>query len=277
MATWFDKLGSWLNKGFHRSTREDNGLGNFLNGIDNLWNRITGTGLTGSEREANEYSARQAELAFERESEFYEKNQSMSAQIAAQREAGINPFGINGSASAGPVVNSSAPSSVTPTGSQGFDPLALAMQIARFKLEKSSVDADNQLKSAQAHNLNQRTPFEVQKLMSEITELDERAQLHAGNLDKVLNESKLAFKSLGLTDKQIEHYDAIIAKLSSEVKTIDGLRDYEMRIKSADATIAEFESSVAELTKDLSAGNKASVDDFVSAFVKIMLTKFVGK
>lgn len=233
------------------------------------------------QKDAQRYNSAEAEKAFARQEEFYIKHSSPAAQIASLRSAGVNPFSLGGTGS-GPVASSSPASSGVASsgiGSVGTlsNPLDTIIQMARLKMEQSSVEADNRLKYAQADNLDQRTPFEVQKLMSEIAELDERAQLHVANLDKVLNESALAFKSLGLTDKQIEHYDALIAKLSSEVKTIDAIRDYEKRIKSAEAAIAEFEASVAELTKDLSSGNKASVDDFVAAFVKIFLTKFVGK
>lgn len=156
MATWFQKFGSWINDNFHKDTRRDDGLGRFLNGIDSFWNRITGSGLTGAEIEANQYSAQQAELAFEREAEFYEKNQSVKAQITQQMETGINPFGIAGNASSGPVVSSASPSSVSP-GSTTFDPLALAMQIARFKMDQKLADAQIGKTKAETENISADT------------------------------------------------------------------------------------------------------------------------
>lgn len=204
MATWLDKFGSWLNKGFHRSTRENNGLGNFLNGIDNLWNKITGSGLTGAEREANEYSARQAELAFERESEFYEKNQSMSAQIAAQREAGINPFGINGSASSGPVVNSSAPSSVAPTGSQGFDPIALAMQVAQFQLQKRATEAQIGKTTAETKNIETNTSWLGQINSTTLEKMRSEIKANEGAYDKAMQDIKESISRVDVNNSTIE-------------------------------------------------------------------------
>lgn len=104
---WKDKVSD----NFRSETRDDHeGLGRFLNGVDNLWNRVTGAGLTGAEREANKYSAAQAEEQYAREVEFYEKYQSPKAQLAQ----GVNPFG---SYSQGPTVSGGSPQSVSPGGS----------------------------------------------------------------------------------------------------------------------------------------------------------------
>lgn len=144
---WIDKVSD----NFRIETRDSNeGLGRFLNGVDNLWNRVTGAGLTGAEIEANRFSSLEAEKAFDREVEFYEKYSSPKAQINSQIEAGVNPFGLSGTSS-GPVASSSSPSSVSPTG--GTDMFGLVQTLLNFSLHKKEVDSSIALnRSVEAKN-----------------------------------------------------------------------------------------------------------------------------
>lgn len=257
----------------------------FKSGVSNFWKKITGSGLTGAEREANEWSARQAELAFEREADFYEKNQSMAAQIAAQREAGINPFGINGSASAGPVVSSSAPSSVTPTGSQGFDPIALAMQIARYRLDKSAIDADNELKRAQANDLNTRLNWDSQSFEVNLGILNEQlksGQLNNEQIRKHIDEMFPALKAhlesqTGLNSEQANfvYQQAVKAcneaeKVAQEVSEAKESWSYRKKSLEAQSIIDEFESSTADVVKNIG-GDDSSIVGALMQLIKFLI------
>jgi len=153
---WKDKIGD----NFHAETRDNNeGVGRFLNGIDNFWNRITGSGLTDAEREANAYSAAQAEEQYAREVEFYEKYQSPKA-MASQ---GVNPFGLSGSAG-GHSASGGSPQSVSPQGAEGLSGLfSLVSGIFGMVQDKRRTDSQVELNSAQAALLGQQTIGEENK------------------------------------------------------------------------------------------------------------------
>lgn len=187
MANWFEKFGSWLKKGFHKETREDNGLGRFLNGIDNLWNSLTGSGLTGAQIEANKYSAAQAEEQYAREVEFYEKYQSPKAMM----QQGINPFGVSGS-TGGHTASGGSPQSVAPAQS-GMNILDLVQSIVgmsmankQYKLESRKVDISEQLASAESQ-LMQSQASEANK---RIQWYDILSQLNIDEIKQRIAESK---------------------------------------------------------------------------------------
>lgn len=156
--SWFrniwKKVGNWWRDkvvdNFHSDTRDSSeGLGRFLNGVDNFWNRVTGSGLTGAEREANAFTAAETEKAFQREVEFYEKYSSPKAQIQSQLEAGINPYSM--STSSGPVASSSGGASVSPTG--GTDMLSFVQSLLNFSLHKKEIESAISLnRSVEAKN-----------------------------------------------------------------------------------------------------------------------------
>lgn len=148
---WNSKVKPWwkdkVSDNFDMDTRDNNeGVGRFLNGIDNFWNRITGSGLTNAEREANKYSAAQAEAQYNREVEFYEKYQSPKAMM----QQGINPFGVSGS-TGGHTASGGSPSSVAPQGAEGLTGIMnLVSSIFGMTQEKRRTDSQVQLNSAQA-------------------------------------------------------------------------------------------------------------------------------
>lgn len=156
--SWFKnlwkKVGDWWQDkvvdNFHSETRDDSeGLGRFLNGVDNFWNRVTGSGLTGAEREANAFTAAETEKAYQREVDFYEKFSSPKAQIQSQLQAGINPYSM--STGAGPVASSSGGSSVAPTG--GTDLMGFMQSMLNFSLHKKEIDSAISLnRSVEAKN-----------------------------------------------------------------------------------------------------------------------------
>ena len=73
-----------------------------FNGIGSFWKKITGLGTTGSEREAMDFNAEQAQINREFQSaeaqkarqwqqDFFTKYQSPQAQVRQFQEAGLNP------------------------------------------------------------------------------------------------------------------------------------------------------------------------------------------
>lgn len=232
------------------------------------------------QQDAQRYNSSEAEKAYNREVEFYEKYSSPKAQIASMMEAGVNPFSITGAGS-GPMARSSAASSgaassgVGSVGAVGVgsltDPLASIVALAQAKLL-----------GAQANKVEQETPFSVEKLLSEITVLDQQAQLNAAQSNKVIEETKNIIQNrenlvaqLNLTYDQAENLQASTQKLISEFERIDALKDYEKRSYEARATVDEYEASVASLVEDLTSGGKYEAKDFVGAMTKIFF-KLLG-
>lgn len=99
------------------------------------------SGLTGAEREANAFSAQQAEIARDWQEKFYNQYESPQAMIRQAQEAGINPAAIFGNAMGGSAPSSSAPTSVIPKGGDVGGAVAqlaaLSKQIAEIDLIKS--------------------------------------------------------------------------------------------------------------------------------------------
>lgn len=144
---WKDKIAD----NFRSETRDNSeGMGRFLNGVDNFWNRITGSGLTDAEREANKYSAAQAEAQYNREVEFYEKYQSPKAMM----QQGVNPFSIGGSTGS-VTASGGSPSSVSPQGAEGLGGMmSLVQSIFGMVQQKRMNDAEISFMGAQERNQN---------------------------------------------------------------------------------------------------------------------------
>lgn len=188
---WQDKIAD----NFHIETRDNSeGMGRFLNGVDNFWNRITGSGLTDAEREANQYSAAQAEEQYNREVEFYEKYQSPKAMMSQ----GVNPFGINGSAG-GHTASGGSPSSVSPQGAEGLSGIMGLVQSifgmtqqkrlndSEIELNRSATrrnDAESNEREINAETLRDMNVTEILEKLSNIQFNEENTKLITS---KILN------------------------------------------------------------------------------------------
>lgn len=220
--SWLSKIwkrvGNWWRDkvvdNFHSETRDSSeGLGNFLNGVDNFWNRLTGSGLTGAEREANSFTAAEAEKAYLREVEFYEKYSSPRAQIQSQLDAGINPFSM--STGSGPVASSSGGSSVAPTG--GADMLSFIQSMLNFSLHKKEIDSVISLnRSVEAKNyadaentikntswIDRLNEINFDKLQSDI-------RLNQQKVNESIQSVQESISRTNVNNKQIQIGDSII-------------------------------------------------------------------
>lgn len=229
-----------------------------------------------------DWSAAEAERARDWQEEMNAKYNSISGKIAQAEQSGVNPlFAVTGNAVSPVSASGSVPSGAsaggvgTPSGATAsaglVNILGELMNTRKIDSEIAVNESIANKNNADANRTTAETPYAVQKLMSEIAELDERAQLHSGNLEYVLNQSKFAVKSLELSDKQIEHYDAIISKLESEVKTIDGIRDTDKRLKEAEAAVAEFDASYSEFWDEVAGQSDFDWSNFGKMLTKIVL------
>lgn len=258
MATWFEKFGSWLKKGFHKETREDNGLGRFLNGVDNLWNSLTGSGLTSAQQEANRYSASQAEAEYQRQVDFYEKYQSPKAQMSQ----GINPFGINGSTGSFSASGGS-PQSVSPS-QDGMNLLDLVQSIVgmsmankQYKLEAKRVSTEAKVAESTARMQNARA------LRDEIgAQFDgDIAQLNIASLTKQIQVADVTIEekraAIGEVFSRIQNLDADTAKKEQELSNLVAqLANTEADTKYKMSMLGEVSSRIANLDADTAVKNR---------------------
>lgn len=238
--TWFGRLGSWLRDNFHKETRRDDGLGRLLDGIDNAWNAITGSGLTTAQQQANQNEINKAELGFAREEEFYDKYNSIQAQI----QQGVNPFGINGGVQSGPSFTSASSSAPSASGDLGIIPLLSQIIGASFKAKeldvtRSRVSAQNNLDSAQAQYIRMQagrydelTDVTIAKMRSEIkmnaqkinesmqsvAESAQRIQESIARINKTAQDIKESDKRISYMDKEMEQIDMNIKVGESTIK-----------------------------------------------------------
>lgn len=236
---WKDKIAD----NFHSETRDNSeGMGRFLNGVDNFWNRITGSGLTDAEREANQYSASQAEQQYAREVEFYEKYQSPKAMM----QQGVNPFGLSGSAG-GHSASGGSPTSVAPQGAEGLGGMmSLVQAIFGMVQQKRSVDSEISLnKSAEQRNfseanerninaetlkdMNLATIMEklsnvelnnsnIELIVSKINNTDADTELKASQLVQVAAE---IVNTEADTEVKRTHVSALLSQIAKDSKSID--------------------------------------------------------
>lgn len=257
MATWFDKIGKWFQDkvwdNFRKESRDNNeGMGRFLNGIDNLWNSLTGSGLTNAQREANKYSAAQAEAEYDREVEFYEKYQSPKAMMSQ----GVNPFGISGSIG-GHIASGGAPQSVAPQQS-GMNILDLVqsivgMQMAnkQYKLDAKRVDTEAKVAESTARMQNARA------LRDEIgAQFDgDIAQLNIASLAKQIEVADVSIEekraAISEVFARIQNLDADTAKKDQEfANLVAELANTEADTKYKMAMLGEVASRIANLDAD---------------------------
>lgn len=159
--------------------------------------RYTGSQLTGAEREANRFSANQAQLEREWQEKMYNQYESPAAMMRQYAEAGLNPALMYGGAgSPSPSFSGASPGSVSPT--SGFDLVRDILDIAATKAQVKNLEADTEGKSienqyketllsaevatkwAQAENLvlqSEKSVAEKDKITAEIAEVVERTGL----------------------------------------------------------------------------------------------------
>lgn len=228
---WQDKIAD----NFHSVTRDNSeGVGRFLNGVDNFWNRITGSGLTDAEREANKYSAAQAEEQYNRELEFYEKYQSPKAMM----QQGVNPFGINGS-TGGHTASGGSPSSVSPQGAEGFGGMmSLVQSIFGMVQQKRSVDSEIALnKSAEERNYSEANERNINsgtlKDMNLATIMEKLSNVELNNSNVKLITSKI-FN----TDADTKLKERYAAKVVAEILNIEA--DTNVKAEQLNVMLAEI-------------------------------------
>lgn len=224
-----------------------NDSGGFFSGISNWWKKVTGSGTTTAQKEANAYASREAELnrlwqsieadinrrfqskeaeiAYQRQVDFYNTYQSPSAMVQQYKDAGLNPALMAG----GSVGQSSVPSSSSPSGSMpssvsspsghvdSGDPsgvLRFVMDLLGFRSRLKLQDAETENIKANTDNVNERTKTESvsrDKLRQDINESFSREQFNYSSVD--VNNSRISEIA-----SNIRHLDASTEQKLAEVR-----------------------------------------------------------
>lgn len=242
-------------------------LGSFVNSK-------TGAHLTGSQNEANAFSARMAEEEFARQEEFYLKYQSPQAML----RQGVNPFGINGSAG-GHSVSGGAPSSVSPSAPQSsnlFDIVQMLFGMQQQKrLNDSQIELNDSavqrnLSEANERNINSETLKDmnladimqklsnvelntenVKLIASKVLNTDEDTKLKTSQINKlvveVLNieaDTNVKQQQLGLIFSEIMRNNKSIELMDAQINEISSI--IAVNKEQADVLKEEFNGLVQE-------------------------------
>lgn len=268
-------------KGFVWNLLDPLGFFDFKNGSDplsvlkNVGGKYLGTGLTDADVEANEFSAQeaqkqrdfdaqQAELAYERQREFYQDFQSPAAQVQQYQEAGLNPALMYGrgatpasAISAPQASGSGAPSSVKPsTGDIG----QLVSLLANIGFRKKEVDAEVKLKNAQSEYFSSMATGTENENSVFFERYDFWKQMQTKTMGEIdsrifLNAAEEAFKRQGISESQarvtlLEYQSAVAA---SEAKYADQLNESLLKLRESAMELneaqAEFARSQSEESK----------------------------
>ena len=205
--------------------------------IDNLGNSLiakyAGTELTNAEREANAFSASEAEKArqFEQQSsdvawqrEMEASNTAYQRKVADLKAAGINPLmAVSGGVSlpSASLASSSSPSSVSPVSESLGSLLNAIASFSMVKAQRKNVEADTHLKNAQASNVSESE--RGSRLQNDYFELVSALRAEGEALANTLNRSKVA-----QIDKTLDEIDAHIYQLKESAATEISKRDLNL-------------------------------------------------
>lgn len=224
-----------------------------------LWNKYTGSGLTGAELEANAFTAEQAQKQMDFQQQMRD-SQHQSA-VADMQKAGLNPALMYGSGASGNAVPSGAmASSVTPSDTGGL--LNLIMDFKRLGMEQKNVKADIALKEANAKAavMNAWSNFR-----------------NAGSQER---QAKVAETKVGidkmLADKHIEVDDATINKMAEDASYVAELRSFVSKnydILERNASSLEKQAIAAMRQADAAVQNAATNSELASYNTDLMYSQ----
>lgn len=257
-------------------------------GLGSMINKLTGKHLTGAEREANQFSAEQAQIQRDYETEM--SNTAYQRQVADMQAAGVNPALLYGSGASGASTPSgSAPSSVAPnSGTSMSELMQLFMMPAQKRLieaQASNTDALTDKAKADTEQMKlvnkyypQVTETQIDKMLAEIGVDEERVKEIRSNVnlndlnaellkvDKVIkdaeaNEASAFFKARrefeeAQTDKaKAEKAELVVRTAMEELE-----KNYMARTntKMGSATVIAIAAALGTLLSGFSFGEKPS-------------------
>ena len=237
---WYDMLKAtgpfgwlgWLVSAFNKNDNTFNKIGE---GVNSAFNRYTGAGLTNADREANAWSAEEAQKQRDWEEEM--RNTSFQAQVKDMQKAGLNTaLMYGGTGSSGATVPSGASaSSVSPSSGNIGDLLGSIMDIALLGAQIENIKADTANKNAEATGRN-------------ITNANLDAQMKAA-IDSTLASAESA-KAEALYKNLLIQYGMPEAEVQNVLKQV-AVGDSTISKNEAEAELARVNAAYAEVKKKI--------------------------
>lgn len=226
-----------------------NDSGGLFSGISSWWKKMTGAGTTTAQKEANDFSSReaainrewqsseaevnrrfqakQAEEAYQRQVDFYNTYQSPSAMVQQYKDAGLNPaLMAGGSVGQTSVPSSSAPSGSMPSGSapsghvDSGDPsgvLSFIMNLMGFRsklmrqnAETANINADTAQKEKETSWIDSYNTTNIESMRAGIDKVRSDIQVNSSVIDKNLQDIKESIKRVDLHDSTIKVNNALV-------------------------------------------------------------------
>lgn len=221
-----------------------NGLGNIWNGLGNIWNRYTGSGLTTSEREANQFNAEEAQKNRAWQEEM--SNTAYQRQVRDMQAAGLNPalmYGGAGSSGASSPSGAAA-SSVSPSSGNISDLLGNIMDMALLGAQIKNINADTRQKNASATNVETLTPVQVREIDQKIKESNQ-------NISESEARTASALAQSIFVSKQTQWYDALSGSQVALNQAYESLADAqkannEQQVKESEQKIKGIKQDMVE-------------------------------
>ena len=220
------------------------GLGN---GLSSLGARITGSHLTGAEREANAFSAQQAQLARDYETEM--SNTSYQRGVADMQAAGVNPALMYGQGAAGASVPSSpSPDSVSPDAGEGpMGILGLIMQLQTWKQDVEAKKLANDETRANIENKEADTQiklYTLPKMEAEINKITQETENLKTSLEGIKADNELKQTAAKWADK--EHEAALAFQNMSTEEKAQSIKESVARIENLSKQNRKILSEIAK-------------------------------
>lgn len=234
--------------------------------VQSLVGKYTDAAVTGGEIQrnqwdldkmniANEFSAQQAEISRDWQQQMYEQYNSLSGKIYQAEQAGVNPmFAVTGNAVSPMSTSTGSPSGSVASGSGQKSASDLLSSIASLIGLKSQIKKTN----AEAEAIQTQTDISLQKLSYELNNMQSSTDL---NIQKVVESATSIEKmkaDIGLTNEQAEVAVQQVQYLVAQANYINAINEPEMRLKRAQATIAEWQDKNKKLFKALDIGMDAA-------------------
>ena len=219
-------------------------------GLESMRNSITNQGLTGAQREANAFSAAEAQKA----RDFSEMQRQTQYQTAVNdmTAAGLNPAMMyQGAGAAASPTPSAAADSVAPQSNKITDMLSLISGMAQLKqieAQTKNIEANTNKTNIEAENTGELMQSEISFNRSNV----DKNTAEIDNLNQAIAESQSRVK---LNEKELDVKEAMISVYGSEVTK----NEADAALARAQAFFAEAnEYQIRELTPALKALHEAN-------------------
>lgn len=223
----------------------------FGNWLGQVANKASGEHLTGAEQEANAFSAQQAQLARDYETQM--SNTSYQRGVADMQAAGVNPALMYGQGAAGASTPSSpSPSSVSPEPSDPFGMLGMIMQLRTMKADIEAKNLDNDIRREEIKNKHADTAIKehtLPKLDAETNKVVQETENLRESLRGIKADNELKETAVKWADR--EHEAALAFQNMSTEEKAQSIRESNARIDNLDKQNKKLLAEVSKTYEEI--------------------------